>query len=131
MVTSSRFDNTNTFTVATTTTTTTTMTTTTPLIIDFSVAHHTISDKFIVIFTQFEYYVTHETRTTSASCNGTSNVAFKFEEFETTARLVLTGDNDSSIFSKTLKLFECFFLHYQFRHYGELTRQSNPIVQVD
>ena len=112
MVTSSRFDNTNTFTVATTTTTTTTtttMTTTTPLIIDFSVSHQTILDKFIVIFTQFEYYVTHETRTTSASCNGTSNVAFKFEEFETTARLVLTGNNDSSIFSKTLKLFECFF----------------------
>ena len=68
-----------------------------------------ILDKFIVIFTQFEYYVTHETRTTSAFCNGTSNVAFKFEEFETTARLVLTGDNDSSIFSKTLLKKEVFF----------------------
>ena len=69
--------------------------------IDFSVADHTIIDKFIVMFTQFEFYMNDETRTKSVSCDNTSTVAIKFEQFDTTANLVLTAHNGSNIFSET------------------------------
>ena len=95
--------------------------------IDFSVAHHTIVDKFVVIepFIAFK----SETLTKSASCDETSNVAIKFKEFDTTASLVLTAHNGSSIFSKTLLLKKYFFI-LQLRHYGKSARQSNPIMQM-
>ena len=68
--------------------------------IDFSVANQTILEEFVII----EPYLTDETRTKSASCNETSNVAINFEKFDTTASLVLTDQNSSIIFSKTLYL---------------------------
>ena len=79
-----------------------TMTTsTTQLIVDFSVSNQTILNEFIVIFTQSEFFMTDEKLTKSATCNETSNVAVKFEQFDTTAYLVLTDQNGSIIFSKT------------------------------
>ena len=96
--------------------------------IDFSVTDHTVVDKFVVIepFTVLE----SETLTKSATCNETSNVAIKIKEFDTTASLVLTAHNGSSIISKILFLSKLFLI-IQLRHYGELARQSNPIMQVD
>ena len=68
--------------------------------VDFSVADHTIVDKFVVIepFIAFE----SETLTKSASCDEMSNVAIKFKEFDTTASLVLTAHNNNKNFSKTI-----------------------------
>ena len=69
---------------------------------DFSVANHTIVDKFVVI----EPFIVLESErlTKSVSCDEQSNVAIKFEQFGTTASLVLTSHNGSSIFSETFYL---------------------------
>ena len=70
--------------------------------IDFSVANHTIENKFIIQFTKLDFYTTDESLPKSASCDEQSNVAIKFEQFDTTATLFLTEHNGSSIFSETL-----------------------------
>ena len=70
--------------------------------IDFSVAKHTVLDKLVVIE---PFVIEPETRTKSVSCDNTSNVAIKFEQFDTTANLVLTAHNGSNIFSETLLLY--------------------------
>ena len=67
--------------------------------IDFSVANHTIVDKFVV--TEPFIVLESEKPTESVSCDEQSNVAIKLKEFDTTASLVLTSRNDSSIFSET------------------------------
>ena len=66
---------------------------------DFSVANHTIVDKFVVI----EPFIVLESErlTKFVSCYEQSNVAIKFEQFGTTASLVLTSHNVSSIFGET------------------------------
>ena len=67
---------------------------------DFSVANHTIVDKFVVI----EPFIVLESErlTKSVSCDEQSNVVIKFEQFDTTATLFLTEHSGSSIFSETL-----------------------------
>lgn len=77
--------------------------------IDFSVTNQTFLDEFRVVFTQHEFHIIHETLRKFASCNATSNVAIKFEQIDTTASLVLKAHNDSSIFSKPVKVSEQFF----------------------
>ena len=72
--------------------------------IDFSVANQTILEEFVII----EPYLTDETRTKSASCNETSNMAINFGQFDTTANLMLTDQNGTIIFSKTLYLSKYF-----------------------
>ena len=113
-------------TTTTTRTTTLTTTTTTPLMVDFSVADHTIVDKFVVIepFIAFE----SETLTKSAYCDEMSNVAIKFKEFDTTASLVLTTHNDSIIFSKTL-LKEVFFLSFNSDITGNWHKNQIPLCK--
>lgn len=114
-------------TTTTTSTTPTTTTTTNAAFIDFSVANQTIFDKFVVIE---PFIVTEpETRTKSASCDETSNVAIKFMQFDTSASLVLTTHTGESILSKTLLLCKSFKVA-QHRHYGQFAQQSNPLVQM-
>ena len=63
-------------------------------------------DKFIVKLTQLDFYMANESLPKSVSCDELSNVAIKFEQFDTTASLFLTAHNGSNIFSKTLYSFK-------------------------